>query len=308
MPPAGRPTAPGPNRTAPAVLCLAVMCLALALRWPPARPWGRFVATGYSRQPATAFRTSSSGRGFDALLVAPDLQDVDVPVSTANMPFDRGYTEYASHLLYENLAAWMTVSVGITVASFYSCRCLPHARRWHTAAAHGVPVIQHRKVFCDLDGVLSDFNGRVLQIFGVPFEQVPPARLWGTLAKIGGGRPDGFYDQLAWMPEGRVLFEALRPYQPTILTGLPRGKWAVAQKERWCARELGPDVPVITCLAWDKHRYCTPGAVLIDDTVRLREAWTAAGGVFIHHTSVAETLQAFFEVVEASPKEQSNTA
>lgn len=148
-----------------------------------------------------------------------------------------------------------------------------------------------RKVFCDLDGVLSDFEAYVRRIFGRAPDAIPPPQLWRTLASINKGRPDGFYDQLPWMPEGKELFEALRPHKPTILTGLPIGKWAAPQKRRWCARELGPDVPVITCMAREKHRYCVPGAILIDDSLKLRDKWLTQGGIFIHHTSNSSTLE-----------------
>lgn len=37
------------------------------------------------------------------------------------------------------------------------------------------------------------------------------------------------------------------------------------QQRKWCKRELGEDVPVITCMSRDKHTYCRPGNVLIDD-------------------------------------------
>lgn len=35
---------------------------------------------------------------------------------------------------------------------------------------------------------------------------------------------------LDWMPDGRELWEGVESLQPTILTGLPMGKWAEPQK------------------------------------------------------------------------------
>lgn|SRR3546814_14527 len=65
--------------------------------------------------------------------------------------------------------------------------------------------------------------------------------------------------------EAKVLWEAIKPYNPTILTGMPRGNWAAAQKNAWCRAHLGSDVPVITCMSAKKHVHCTHGSVLIDD-------------------------------------------
>lgn len=36
-------------------------------------------------------------------------------------------------------------------------------------------------------------------------------------------------------------------------------------QRNWCKRELGEHVPVITCMSRDKHIYCRPGNILIDD-------------------------------------------
>jgi hypothetical protein len=50
-------------------------------------------------------------------------------------------------------------------------------------------------------------------------------------------------------------------------------------------------VPVITCMSKDKYKHCTPGAILIDDRGATRDSWEGAGGVFVLHESVTNTLQ-----------------
>jgi hypothetical protein len=40
---------------------------------------------------------------------------------------------------------------------------------------------------------------------------------------------------------------------------------------------------VITCWSTNKHHESRPGAVLIDDCLRLRDDWERKGGIFIHH-------------------------
>ncbi|AFG37504.1 hypothetical protein [Spirochaeta africana] len=147
-------------------------------------------------------------------------------------------------------------------------------------------------LFLDLDGVLADFDRAVVELFGTPPHELHPARLWSRLAKT-----PGFYASLHWTPDGADLWEFARRLSPTILTGLPRGSWAEPQKREWCARELGSTVPVITCMSRDKHlqaeqaRQVGMTAILVDDRQRLAEAWEAAGGVFIHHTSAAASIE-----------------
>ena len=115
--------------------------------------------------------------------------------------------------------------------------------------------------------------------------------MWPRLAST-----PGFYDNLNWLADGRGLWAQAGSLQPTILTGLPLGRWAEPQKRAWCARELGPDVPVLTCMSRDKHARAREAApaeavpVLIDDRKSLREKFEAVGGVFIHHTDAESTM------------------
>eukprot|EP00903_Cladosiphon_okamuranus_P017693 g16292.t1 len=153
------------------------------------------------------------------------------------------------------------------------------------------------KVYCDLDGCLVDFEKGCRGVFpGKNPKELTPQIMWGGLA-----RTKGFYENLDWMPDGRELWEGVKGLQPTILTGLPMGKWAEPQKRKWCKRELGEDVPVITCMSRDKHTYCRPGNVLIDDRLSLEAAWVRAGGVFIHHTSASSSLERLKALLPEDP-------
>eukprot|EP01006_Ploeotia_vitrea_P066926 TRINITY_DN96024_c0_g1_i1.p1 TRINITY_DN96024_c0_g1~~TRINITY_DN96024_c0_g1_i1.p1 ORF type:complete len:193 (+),score=12.28 TRINITY_DN96024_c0_g1_i1:55-579(+) len=144
-----------------------------------------------------------------------------------------------------------------------------------------------RRLWCDLDGVLTNFDKRVAELFnGKRMADIPLKQFWGTVATV----EPGFYSSLEWMPDGAELWNKIKGQQPTILTGLPRGKWAEPQKRQWCSLNLGPDIPVVCCMARDKYRHCIPGDVLIDDSERLKADWEAAGGTFILHTSTQQTL------------------
>jgi len=43
------------------------------------------------------------------------------------------------------------------------------------------------------------------------------------------------------MADAEALWDFWPPHHPTILTGLPLGDWAPAQKTRWVARMSAPD-------------------------------------------------------------------
>jgi hypothetical protein len=143
------------------------------------------------------------------------------------------------------------------------------------------------RLFLDLDGVLADFDRGVLALTGKRPEDMTKRALWRAVSQA----PD-FFATLAFTRDGRELWDFCRPSHPTILTGLPLGDWAPGQKRRWVAAMLGPDVPVITCLAREKPRYAAPGHVLVDDRETAREGWERNGGIFIHHRDAAHSIAA----------------
>ncbi len=147
------------------------------------------------------------------------------------------------------------------------------------------------QLFVDLDGVLVDFDRGVLQACGASPDDLEPKIMWRTVARISG-----FYENLAWMRDGRQLWNLACQYSPIILTGLPRGNWAEGQKRRWCQRELGAEVSVITCLSREKHLEARAIVddgiipILVDDRFSLKDDWEDIGGIFIHHTSAELSL------------------
>lgn len=154
-----------------------------------------------------------------------------------------------------------------------------------------------RRLFIDCDGVLADFERGARDLLGAsPAEyqhRHGVGAFWRQLAKA-----EGFYARLDPLPDAYRLMDAVRHLDPIILTGLPLGRWAEPQKREWAARHF-PGVQVITCLARDKHRHGSPGDVLVDDTARLRAAWEAMGGHFVHHEQAERslaTLRSFFDL------------
>ncbi len=143
-------------------------------------------------------------------------------------------------------------------------------------------------VFLDCDGVLADFDKGAAEVFGMaPAEyerRYGLRRFWAELASA----PD-FFASLNLLPDAMELFEAVRPLQPVILTGLPRGDWAEPQKRRWAERHF-PGIEVITTTAALKCEHCRPGDALVDDRSKYRHLWEEAGGVFIHHRSATVSI------------------
>ena len=147
-----------------------------------------------------------------------------------------------------------------------------------------------RQLYLDCDGVLADFDKGATAILGMKpkaFEHRHGlGRFWQELAQA----PD-FYFSLPLLPDAMQLLDAVKHLDPIILTGLPRGNWAAEQKMRWAARHF-PGVRMITCVARDKRNHAEAGDVLVDDMEKYRHLWEQAGGIFLHHRSAAESIEA----------------
>lgn len=134
-------------------------------------------------------------------------------------------------------------------------------------------------IFCDLDGVLCDFEYSIKKEFGKQSSEIHPSTMWEYIHNTSS-----FFEELEWMPKGRQLWESIMPYDPIILTGVPhKNKNIIEQKVKWCKNELGHTIHVITCLSSEKPNYCLRQSILIDDRQNYETEWRKKGGKFLHY-------------------------
>lgn len=157
-------------------------------------------------------------------------------------------------------------------------------------------------IFCDLDGVLADFEQGVRNKFKKNVEDIKPNLMWGVINKSSS-----FFETLPWMPKGRELWSRIEKYNPIILTGVPpTSSTAVEQKIRWCQRELGENIQVVTCITKDKPNYSRHKYILIDDRTDNLNAWNNKGGKFLlydedHLDAIVERIDKHMEDILPSP-------
>eukprot|EP01065_Artemidia_motanka_P005062 TRINITY_DN12414_c0_g1_i2.p2 TRINITY_DN12414_c0_g1~~TRINITY_DN12414_c0_g1_i2.p2 ORF type:complete len:169 (+),score=52.36 TRINITY_DN12414_c0_g1_i2:54-509(+) len=88
-------------------------------------------------------------------------------------------------------------------------------------------------VFCDLDGVLADFERRVIEVTGRAMDDMKPSEAWPQLA-----RHRGFFEHLDWTADGRTLWNHLRAVSdPIVLT--VNGRWPPPPPSSLVCREAG---------------------------------------------------------------------
>ncbi len=149
-------------------------------------------------------------------------------------------------------------------------------------------------IYQDMDGCLCAFDAGVKKLTGKLPSELPKKDMWKAVYSI----PD-FFETLDWEVGGQQLWNAIKQYHPTILTGLPSSRNGKEQKERWCEKHLGADVPVIVCPSRDKHLHAKPGYIMIDDRSDVIEAWKHAGGIGILHRSTTRTLEELNKIIQS---------
>jgi len=145
------------------------------------------------------------------------------------------------------------------------------------------------KIYCDMDGVLVDFEKGYEELTGIDLkgQHVSGGEdFWGPIAKAGAQ----FWIKLNWMPDGKQLWEYIKPYNPVLLSAPSREESSKIGKYVWVKREV-PGTKLILRSAERKQEFATPHSILIDDRKDNIERWKEAGGVGIYHTSAADTIQ-----------------
>ena len=148
-------------------------------------------------------------------------------------------------------------------------------------------------IFCDLDGVLADFDKGVQKLLKKKPDEINTRLMWSTLRKT-----PLFFENLEWMEDGKQLWESIKHFNPIILTGCPYGGWAEQQKYNWCARELGTKIRVITCKTDNKPNYCIQNSILIDDRDKIQHEWGSKLGKFILHRNTDKTIEKLNKILD----------
>lgn len=143
-------------------------------------------------------------------------------------------------------------------------------------------------IFCDMDGVLVDFDGEFERKHGVLPYKIPREELWEIVINT-----KDYWINLPKTDDADKLINYLKHYNFQILTGLPVYGFDKAEKEKkqWLKNQYNITEGVICCLSKDKQNYGKPLDILIDDRPNNIAKWEEMGGIGILHTSADETIQ-----------------
>ena len=175
------------------------------------------------------------------------------------------------------------------------------------------------RLFCDLDGVLVDFDKGFIDL-GENTEKLSPKEyeakhgkdaIWPIIDKLG----ESFWENLDWMKDGRELWDYIKQYDPIILSSPSRHPGCFSGKAKWVHRNLGIDQEPVTkpedftkktrfILASHKHEYVKPAQellskepILIDDFMKKLDKWSKAGGIGILHNDATDTIRVMEDIM-----------
>ena len=146
-------------------------------------------------------------------------------------------------------------------------------------------------IYCDMDGVLSDFNARFDHFTGLApreYEQeYGKKKFWKLIDGEVGIR---FWVGMPWMPDGKELWDFIKPFKPIILSAPSRNNVSRLGKRLWVRNNI-PGAKLTLSNRINKQQYSQRDSILIDDMPQTIEEWKAGGGIGILHTSAASTIK-----------------
>lgn len=155
---------------------------------------------------------------------------------------------------------------------------------------------QKTRIYCDLDGVLVDFDRWADDQLGYrpsDWDSDAKDQFWSDV-KILVDSGSSFFGDMHPISDAFVLWNYIKGYDPTILSATGRIDTAPAEKRAWVKKYLGYKFALTAVLvpkAINKAQHATPNSILIDDRVKAIDPWIAAGGIGILHTSAADTIK-----------------
>jgi len=138
------------------------------------------------------------------------------------------------------------------------------------------------KIYCDLDGVLTDFDERFEHFSGAtPSEykdRFGEAKFWNLIDNEVGLK---FWAKMGWMPGGKQLWDYISKFDTQILTSPSRHENSRLGKNIWVKENLNPTPRVNFAYSSDKQRFANPNSILIDDKKSNIDEWAARGGIAV---------------------------
>lgn len=171
--------------------------------------------------------------------------------------------------------------------------CIPTLKEIYEAEK--APSLQ---IYCDMDGVLCDFDSRFEYYFDLnpeEFRSKYGKKVMEDKVSEAGAQ---FWAGMQWMPGGQELWAVISKRNPIILSSPGQFYQAEEGKQMWIEKNLSPQPKsVIFKKAGHKHEAIagkSPAeikrSILIDDYYRNILPWKEIGGIGLYYRSASQIL------------------
>lgn len=142
-------------------------------------------------------------------------------------------------------------------------------------------------IYCDLDGVLSDFNKAFIDNIGMHPKKFEDKyginEFWKEISKI-----DHFWLNMQPMKNAGILWKYIKKYNPILLTTPADGvEQCKPDKLKWVKKYLGYNKVIFEK---NKEKYASPSAILIDDREDNIQDFNNANGIGILFKSANQVI------------------
>lgn len=156
--------------------------------------------------------------------------------------------------------------------------------------------VSQYKIYCDMDGVLCDFDRRFEQFGGMSPKEYElkygTKKFWELIDNKVGAQ---FWEKIPWMSQGKQLWKYISKYNPTLLSAPSMHHSSRYGKKLWVKENL-PGTKLVLAKRENKKDYSGKNKILIDDRADTISEWNAKGGIGILFTSTDQTINELKEL------------
>jgi hypothetical protein len=180
----------------------------------------------------------------------------------------------------------------------------------------GLPMFEEQEkkpkkyyIFSDMDGVLADFDKGYKDLTGMTTHHADAQgkkefwKIFRDSLKEKGISEKEYWAGLDWMSDGKKYWDYIKQYNPYVLTA-PSVNFDAPEDQRYSpeynesmqgkldwGQRLSNMRKMYFASAKNKVKFARPNTILIDDRKDTIDAWNAAGGIGIFHTSADDTIK-----------------
>ena len=154
---------------------------------------------------------------------------------------------------------------------------------------------QNYTIYCDMDGVLCDFEKRFKDLTGLSPNEFRDKNGINEFWKVIDNDGVRFWVGMDWMPDGKQLYDYIKPNLYSLLSSPSSINSSRLGKRLWVKNKI-PGTKLILAARKNKKDYAEENAILIDDLKPTIDEWNAKGGIGILHTSAESTIKQLKEL------------